>query len=435
MEKIKVAIVGAGPAGLSAAYVLAKNGIEVLVLERGKYSGSKNMMGGVLYSAALAKIIPEFYLDAPLERFVSKKKWFFLGEGNEISFEFKTDNFKPPYYNHSFVVLRAKFDDWFAKKVEEAGAVIAYETLVDDVIMENGRVVGIKIRNEEGEEDLFCDIVIAADGVNSLIAQKAGLRKDITKEAVALSVKEIIQLSEGIINERFGLKNSEGVAYEYIIPDKEGKYVGSAFLYTNKDSISLGVGFILDSLVKTGINPHDFLEEFKKQSSVAALIKDGVVKEYSSHLIFEGGYDEMPKIYCPGLMVIGEAAGLINSSIYKEGANLAIESGILSAETAINAIKLNDFGEKSLALYKKLLERSFPIKDLKKFKNFKHLFEKPEMFSRAIIALNALEEVFKCDNLPKEEHIKKARKIFFKDYSLKKIIKDAWTIFKSVRSK
>ncbi len=432
MDKVKVVVVGAGPAGLSAAYVLAKAGIEVVVAERGKYAGAKNMMGGVLYSATLAKIIPDFYKDAPLERAVVKKKWIFLGEGNEMSFEFKSDNFQPPFYNHSFVVLRAKFDQWFAQKAEEAGAIIAYETVVDDLMLDNDKVVGVKIRTEDGgQEELPCDIVIAADGVNSLIAQKADLRGDLKPATTALSVKEVIELPENIINERLGLENNEGVAYEYIIPDKRGKYIGSGFLYANKDSISIGLGLMVDALAKTGINPHDFLEDFKKWSSVKALIKGGKLKEYSAHLICEAGYLGMPKIFAPGLLVIGEAAGLINT-VYKEGTNLAMESGRIAAETAIIALTANDFSENTLSIYAEKMKKSFAIKDLKRFKNIKYLLENPEIFSRVLPMLKAMEESLVCNNVSKAEHLKKARKIFFKGYAFRKIIKDIWNLLRSV---
>jgi len=156
------------------------------------------------------------------------------------------------------------------------------------------------------------------------------------------------------------------------------------------------------------------------------------LKEYSSHLICEAGYSGMPKIFAPGLLVVGEAAGLINT-VYKEGTNLAIESGILAAKTAIKAIEADDYSEKTLSLYAREMEKSFALKDLKRFKNAKYLLKNPEMFSRIISLLNAVEELLTCDNESKAEHIKKARKIFFKNYSFRKILKDIWTVLRSVR--
>jgi len=118
-----VLIVGAGPAGITAAYKLAGAGLNVLVFERGEFPGSKNMFGGILYSTILNKLIPEFWKEAPVERHVVRRRYSFLSKDSEAAFDLKFDAFNNPPYNHSFTVLRARFDKWFAKKAEEAGAV------------------------------------------------------------------------------------------------------------------------------------------------------------------------------------------------------------------------------------------------------------------------------------------------------------------------
>src|ERR1035437_9519518 len=116
MEKFEVVIVGGGLAGLSAAYSLAKDGIETLVLERGDYSGAKNVTGGRIYLNPIRKFLPELESEAPLERYISKERITLMGEGASTSVEYWNDKFRQPPH-HSYSVLRAKLDQWFAEKL------------------------------------------------------------------------------------------------------------------------------------------------------------------------------------------------------------------------------------------------------------------------------------------------------------------------------
>jgi len=174
-DKFDCILIGAGPAGIACAYTLAKAGLNIVVFERGEYPGSKNVSGGVLYSTVLNKLIPNFWQEAPVERHVSKRRYSILSEDSEMALEFSFGRFNEPPYNNSFTVLRSKFDQWFSKKAEDAGAFILAETVVDDFIIENGKIIGVKARREGG--DVLADVVVCAEGANSLLAEKAGLRK------------------------------------------------------------------------------------------------------------------------------------------------------------------------------------------------------------------------------------------------------------------
>jgi electron transfer flavoprotein-quinone oxidoreductase len=132
VEKCEVAVVGAGPAGISCALVLAKAGVDVVLLERGSHAGAKNMFGGIFYSNQMEKLLPDFYMEAPVERFVAKKRYSMLVDGSEISFMFEPEEFKSPPYNNSFIVKRAEFDRWYAGKAEKEGAVILNGVTVTD---------------------------------------------------------------------------------------------------------------------------------------------------------------------------------------------------------------------------------------------------------------------------------------------------------------
>ena len=166
-DKFDVIIVGGGLAGSTAAYILAQEGMEVLVIERGNYSGSKNMTGGRLYGHSLEKIIPEFAKEAPVERRISKERFSLLTKDSAVTLEYAGAKTGTPGCE-SYSVLRAGFDRWLAEKAEEEGAMYIYGIRVDDRIVRDGRVCGVIA----GDEEMESDLVILADGVNSLLAQK-----------------------------------------------------------------------------------------------------------------------------------------------------------------------------------------------------------------------------------------------------------------------
>ena len=111
--KMDAIVVGGGPAGLAAAYTMAKAGLEVMVVERGEYCGAKNM-GGLLYGTVLNRMIPNFFEKAPIERCVARRALYFLGEREHIAMNFGADEWAQPPFNHTFIVHRAQFDRWFS---------------------------------------------------------------------------------------------------------------------------------------------------------------------------------------------------------------------------------------------------------------------------------------------------------------------------------
>ncbi len=428
-EKFDVIVVGAGPAGLAAAYILAKNGLNVVVCERGEFPGAKNVMGGILYRHATEQVIPEFWKEAPIERPIVEQRIMLTEKESAVTLAFRDPTFGQEPYNN-FSVLRAKFDRWFSEKVEEAGAFVIPETMVDEAIIKDGKVVGVRTGREDG--DLFADVVIAADGVNSLLAKKAGLHPEIPPQHVALAVKEIIAMPQEKIEDRFALENGQGVAIE-LVGEVTGGMMGTGFIYTNRDSISVGVGAILSDYIKKHISPYDLIEYMKQHPAVRPLLAGGESKEYMAHLIPEGGYKAVPKLYTDGMLVAGDAAMLVNS-FHREGSNLAITSGRLAAETVLEAKKKNDFSAQSLSLYQQKLEESFVMKDLKKYKDAHHFFDVNSHFLTLYpqLANYVAKELMTVDSVPKQEKQKAIMKTVTSKRSLLQLGMDMFRVWRTM---
>ena len=365
-EKFDAIIVGGGLAGCSAAIVLARAGLEVLVIERGDYCGAKNMTGGRLYGHSLEKIIPNFAEEAPIERKVKREKVSLMSVDGSLDIGYGSKKLSAAPESASYTVLHAKFDQWLAEKAEEAGAEIATGFVVDELVVQDGKVVGI---NADGEE-MYADVVILADGVNSLLAQQIGMKKELEPNQVAVGAKETIRLSEDIINQRFGLTGDEGMAWLSAGDPTDGSF-GGGFLYTNKDTISIGVVATLSDIGHSELSVPQMLERFKNHPSVAPYLEGGETIEYSGHLVPEEGLHMVPELYRDGVLVAGDAAGFcVNLGFTVRGMDFAIESGRLAAEAVIKAHEAGDFSAESLSSYATALNYSFIMRDLKSFKGF-----------------------------------------------------------------
>jgi electron transfer flavoprotein-quinone oxidoreductase len=360
-------VVGAGPAGSATAYTLAKAGLQVLLIERGRQAGSKNMSGAMLYTYALNKLIPNFWEDPgfPMERYVTRYVLSFLSSESWTSIDFKTRKSSKPPYN-GITILRAKFDKWLASKAESVGANLAEGILADDLLWENGKVVGVR----SGAEELRAKVVVAADGVNSPISRRSKIRTDFLPENVALGIKEIIELPRDTIERRFNLTGDEGAACISIGGIE--KVVGGGFLYTNRDTVSLGTVTNVKSLTDIRVKSHDLIEMFRAHPAIYELVKEGKIVEYAAHLVPKGSVVESSHLYSDGLLVTGSAAGLMLSTAFTtRGMDLAILSGMAAAHTIISAREHNDYSSKGLSGYARRLDSV--LKELRAFRKIEHL--------------------------------------------------------------
>ena len=374
MDKFDVAVVGAGPAGSTAAYLLAKAGLQVVVIERGKSAGEKNVSGGLVFSRIFNEVYPEFWEDAPVERAIRGHGLIFLGDGSSTTLDFRDDDALSPPYN-ALSVLRARLDPWMAQQAEDAGAMVIRGYAVDELLMENGQVTGVRA----GEDELLADVVVVAEGTRSLLLKKAGLREDFEVKDVSLGIKEVIQLPEKTINQRFQCNPDEGMAYTTV--GSTAGIGGGGFLYTNKDTLSVGVVVKIPSMYESGLQPHEVLDVFKSHPTIARLIQGGEVVEYSAQTVHRGGLHLIPKMYGPGYVVVGSAARLIlNNILTLRGMDLAVSSAASAAQAIIKAHERGDYSASSLAAYEYLFQKSAVYQDMKTFKNTYPLLENQRLF-------------------------------------------------------
>ena len=400
MERMDAVVVGGGLGGLTCAYCLAQEGMQVLVLERGDHPGSKNVTGGRIYLRPLQPYLPELWDAAPLERAVTKEVITMMGEGSSCTVQFTSGRFREGPA-HSYTILRSQFDKWLGDRVIEKGGFVVPQRRVTDLMKEDGRIVGVI---SEGEE-IPAHVVIAADGALSLMAERAGLREPLSPRNAAVALKEVIRLSPEVIEERFGLAPGEGAAHLFFGSITQGIF-GGGFLYTNRETVSLGLVLGIASVLQSEVSSetHQIFETFKERREIAHLIRDGELVEYSAHLIPEGGTRPLPTPYGDGIVVVGDAAGLaLNMGITVRGMEFAMASGYMAAQTVKQAKEKGDFSAATLAYYQTLLKESFVLQDMETFRHSLEVLENPRMVGVYPQWLcTVLEEIFWIGEGPKK---------------------------------
>jgi len=377
-DKLDAVIVGGGLAGLAAAYCLADAGRQVLLLERGDEPGSKNVTGGRIYLAPIRPLLPGLFDDAPFERHVVKEALTMVDGRNTTTLSYVQDRWRHAPYM-SYTVLRLRFDQWFSARAMEKGAFVVPRRRADDLLWEDGKVAGVRA----GGEEIPAHAVIAADGALSFMAEKAHLRQPLVPSRHAVAVKEVYGLDSGAIEERFGLDPGEGAAHLFMGSITKGRF-GGGFLYTNKDSLSVGLVLGMDALMQ-GSEQFDvpsLMEEFESLPEIARYIKGAELKEYSAHIITEAGVGGLSRLFTDGMVVAGDAAGFaLNMGVTVRGMEFAVASGVIAARVIDEALKKNDFSAQFLSLYEKRLRESFVMKDMETFRHTAEVLANPRLFT------------------------------------------------------
>ncbi len=393
---VDVVVVGAGPAGSLAATALARRGHAVVLLERGPFPGSKNMYGGVVYPRILDGVHPKWWEDAPIQRWVTRRSTMLLTDDQALTVDFRSGRWGEPPYNGA-TAFRPDWDHWLAGKAEDDGARLVCSTTATGLLRDrSGRVVGVTTDRPDG--DLRARVVIACDGVNSFLAKQAGLHDGMDAADYTVGVKETIALPREVIDERFGVRDREGMDIE-ILGGTQGVN-GGAFVYTNLDTLAVGVVLKLPKLSAQGSRPEEIIAALKSHPAITPLVEGGEVKEYSAHLIPEAGLSMMPKMTADGLLVAGDAAALcLAAGIWLEGVNFAMASGLYAGEAAADALAAGDTSAVGLAGYERRLRDTFVLRDHRKLRRAPQLVlsDRVQHLYPKMVA-NSVERMFRVDN-------------------------------------
>ncbi len=404
-----VIVVGAGPAGSAAAMVIARAGKSVCLLERGPFPGSKNMYGGVIYGRILDTLVPRWWEEAPVQRWVTRRATMIMTETQALTIDYRTTAWGEAPYNGA-TALRPDFDAWLAGKAEEEGAVLVCSTTATGLLRDRtGRICGVQTDRPDG--DLRAPLVIACDGVNSFLAKEAGIYHHTDAAHFTLGAKEVLALPRDEIEKRFALTGLEGADFE-IIGCTQG-IAGGGFIYTNLDSIAVGVVLSLPDLAASKLRPEELIAGLKAHPAVAPLLDGAEMKEYSAHVIPEAGLEMMPDFFTDGLLVAGDAAAMcLAAGIWLEGVNFAIGSGKAAGEAAVEALHTNDLSKASLARYQDKLEADFVLKDHRKLAGAPGLVMSDRVQRRyPELVCNLVEGMFTVTNpTPKMGAVKLARR-------------------------
>jgi len=401
LEGFEVAVVGAGPAGSAAALTLAREGVQVLLVERGTFPGSKNVFGGRIYSYALKRLLGERWKDSPVERFVRKEGVTFMTADSSFSVEYES---KDP--TGSFTSIRSKFDKWLAEEAEKAGASLITDSRVDDLVLERGIVKGIIA----GPDKIPTDVVIACDGTTTNLARKAGLASMLEPREVSIGMKDVIELPADKMEERLGLEPEEGAAHVFV-GECSGGLRGGGFLYTNKDSLALGMVVGADDISTKKVPSHTLMDRLRNHRKVRRLIRGGKTIEYDAHMIPEAGPKMLTRPYTGGMLVAGDAAGhLLNNGYTFRGVDMAIVSGIAAAQTILEARKRKDYSAQSLQTYARRLREEPALKDMYTFSKVPRYLRNNRLYNvYPELVCNAAEAIYRVDGNRKRKIYKELR--------------------------
>ncbi len=371
-----VVVVGAGPAGSACALSLARKGVNVLMLEKAKIPGERNMTGGIIYGDfeghyGMLNLVPEFETTAPLQRKIVSHEVILLSDpdwkrGQYRTYRITKDSLaaKTGFLTmefetgHDYSVLRRSFDRWMANLAVEAGAMLSTETSAEDLLMDGSAVVGVRTSREE----IRAKMVVDCSGVTSTLVEKAGLRSNLVPRQLYQGLKRTYKLDQPTIEKRFKLKPGDGRSVTFFGNFMKG-VSGGAFVYTNKDTLSVGIVASLDSLIRMTTEHFetvgklvDVQDAFERHPMVAELLEGAELVEYAAHNVPKGYKCILKKPYADGFLVAGDALGaFVKIGPMIDGMRRAIASGMMAARAFVDASSSGSYRGRNLARYKDLL--------------------------------------------------------------------------------
>ncbi|NKQ41201.1 MAG: FAD-dependent oxidoreductase [Sulfurovum sp.] len=378
-----VLIVGGGPGGLSMAIELAnrlrEKGVEkkIMLIEKGSEIGSHILSGAV--------IRPKVFRDLLSEDEYDKFPFDSRVEGDDVVMKLSANTvtklpFHPPYMSNegNYIASLGQICKYLAEIAQDKGVEIYTGFSVDEMMYENGKIVGIKTKdtgvdrhgvkqkNYQQGTMVEASITVLAEGSRGSLIQKMIDRHDLEGEnhqIYSLGVKELWSVPEGSIK-------SGAVYHTFGYPLNDKEEFGGGFIYGLSDNrVALGLVVGLD-YKDPSFDIHAAMQIWKSHPEISKFIDGGKILEFGAKTLPEGGWYSIPKYYDDNLMIVGDSAGFLSTPRLK-GVHLAVRSGICAAQAAVEALISEDTSEKSLARYEELVNDSFIYKELYPTRNMR----------------------------------------------------------------
>ena len=396
--EVDVLFVGGGVASLSGALHLSNlikkhnediestgegkklDEIMIAVLDKGAYLGSHALSGAVMDPSSLKELVPDFVeKGAPLDSEVSGEEVCLLIGNGRI----KSPITPPPLNNHgNYVVSLSKLNEWMGEMVEANGVDIFPGFAGTEILYDGDKVIGVRTGDKgidsEGEKkpnyepgiDLQAKVTVFGEGtrgsLTKVLIDKFGLDDGKNPESYVIGVKEVWEVPEG------NIKPGQ-VIHTMGYPLKNDTY-GGGFVYGMKDNI-VAVGLLIGLDYEDPLlDPHCEFQKFKLHPHIAKILKGGKLSQYGAKTAPVGGYFSIPRLAVDGGVIVGDSANLFISQKIK-GIHVAMKSGMLAAETILDALLKDDFSESQLSNYEQALYNSQVGKELYKVRNFHQAFE------------------------------------------------------------
>jgi electron-transferring-flavoprotein dehydrogenase len=389
-----VVIVGAGPAGLSAAIRLKQLDADcnVVVLEKGSEVGAHILSGAVLDPCGLDALIPDWKAKgAPLNTPVKEDNFYMLGEAGKLRIPNAP---MPPLMSnhHNYIVSMGNVCRWMAEQAEELGVEIFPGMACSELVYgDNGEVKGVVagVFGLESDGSIGENTEVGMELHGKYVFLSEGVRGSLSKEVIAK-----YNLSDGHEPQKFGLgmkeiweidpsKHKEGTVTHTMGWPLNSNAGGGSFVY-HLENNQVYVGFVVHLNYK---NPHMFpymeFQRFKHHPMMKDLLEGGKRVAYGARAISEGGYQSMPKMVAPGVALLGCSVGMVNVPRIKGNHN-AMLSGKAAAEAAMVAIKADRSGDE-LTAYEAEVRDGAIGKDLKKVRNVKPLWSKFGLITSLVV--------------------------------------------------